>query len=1300
MNATTDESISDAELLHRFVQERSEQAFRLLVERHSSMVRAVCARGLGGNPAQAKDAAQAVFIILARRAGKIRNRRALSGWLFRTAGFVTSNMRREERRRQRREQRMAVMMEREEQKRAQLPWWTGIEEHVNAAIAALGAPYREALVRYCLEGKAQKAIAMELDCSEEAVKKRVARGLAKVRARLLKHGVTLSAGALTACFSEGIAEAATAELAGSCHAAAMTATAGQASAAAVGGSQAIADGAMRMMTWLKVKVATVVVTGTVAVSGGTVAAVHTARVMMNAPQRPYAELRVIPAPREVARTPDQVLGATAIVLPKPAGTRHAIAAAEINARVAELGMDHLPVLTAGSDAERRFRGRRIVLSLARPDTTEPVPKQAQAYYIDSTGRREVKLIGRDEVGLLYAAVTFRHMLLRGNDDNAMLLGATIRDWPDFALRSIGVFYKLRRRQKEGNVFHAIRSGSGKTDTVIAEYLQDTKRNMDRIFRLKLNLAIGYPLRAYNLPNRPLVDSFEILVETIGNRRKAARFCKVLKEARDYGWARGIAWMEMFHGEIGNSPANDKDPLITRCAYHKSHKRYFCWTLDEHLRKRAVGCAKLLAMQGVRMPYVHANDGGGYTSPGGWGQRCKWCKQRWGDDHGAADAHVFGIWFDAFKKYMPEFEYFAIVPYPYNTRIVSTPGHPNYDDIMTYWRNLHAGMPNDPRIGFCIREQSRQNTLGYFDICKGRSILLWWDPNPYQWRPLFTGGHATLKTFYAPDRQCWMISPPPETPVARVAAAQYSWNTETSGALWFGDCQKIEHAGTEPKELFRTWLPRFAAEWYGDTVGDDLAAIHRGAISPSYVVYPGFVSARRAQAAGASRIKQQYEALKEGVAGIERVWRRIESGEKNVLKPYAEADFYGLSVQAGKLLAFASYNYARMEMEEGSRNMRPKREIALRLAGAIERVRKDNRIAARMAARTKDKPQSGQGALAREKTTVVMGPRYKKADFAAHDKQLMDLLAVLRGEVTERLEPPENRKTVRWLMRDGEGVKLGKHGISEHSLVSWPAHGGKGKAIQIDGFRTAWKDGVRVQFPPVDVSGYREKGGRLRFYVNGGLGGAHNFSFWLNARGPVGEQREVTKSLLHVRLANYVGVDGFEETWQLVDMPLKKLLREGHTEVFGFSMNYARDDRACGPLWIDSMYVCLPSKPVTQRVPLQERSARPAKTAQLQARHVKTRKFVGAEGTESRIVLPMRLTGDGKLTDVRLRVRVLDAANKPLADELFLRAAELRTPWWFEPLQLDLGREVDSATVETIIESREVKQTTKLSAVWN
>ena len=75
---------SDGQLLDRFTtgpSDSAELAFQTLVERHGPMVLAVCRQVLV-DPNDAEDAFQATFLILFRRAGTIRNRAGLSGWLY------------------------------------------------------------------------------------------------------------------------------------------------------------------------------------------------------------------------------------------------------------------------------------------------------------------------------------------------------------------------------------------------------------------------------------------------------------------------------------------------------------------------------------------------------------------------------------------------------------------------------------------------------------------------------------------------------------------------------------------------------------------------------------------------------------------------------------------------------------------------------------------------------------------------------------------------------------------------------------------------------------------------------------------------------------------------------------------------------------------------------------------------------------------------------------------------------------------------------------------------------------------
>ena len=71
---------SDTGLLTRFINDRDETAFTALIRRHGPMVYRVC-WGVLRNEADAEDATQAAFLVLAQKANGVRNRDSLPSWL-------------------------------------------------------------------------------------------------------------------------------------------------------------------------------------------------------------------------------------------------------------------------------------------------------------------------------------------------------------------------------------------------------------------------------------------------------------------------------------------------------------------------------------------------------------------------------------------------------------------------------------------------------------------------------------------------------------------------------------------------------------------------------------------------------------------------------------------------------------------------------------------------------------------------------------------------------------------------------------------------------------------------------------------------------------------------------------------------------------------------------------------------------------------------------------------------------------------------------------------------------------------
>ena len=234
------------ELLREYAAEKSEQAFAAIVSRHLNLVYSVALRH-AGNAHEAQDITQAVFVVLARKAGSLRKGTVLSGWLFHAARMTASNFIRSETRRTKREQE-AYMQSTLTEEPANDDW-KQIAPLLDTAMADLGEQDRNAIVLRYVEGKDLKAVGVALGSSEEAAKKRVSRAVEKLRGFFTKRGVVLSSAALAGAISANAVQAAPAGLAAVITAGAME------GAAATVSSLTLMKGALKLMAWTKVKIA-------------------------------------------------------------------------------------------------------------------------------------------------------------------------------------------------------------------------------------------------------------------------------------------------------------------------------------------------------------------------------------------------------------------------------------------------------------------------------------------------------------------------------------------------------------------------------------------------------------------------------------------------------------------------------------------------------------------------------------------------------------------------------------------------------------------------------------------------------------------------------------------------------------------------------------------------------------------------------------------------------------------------------------------------------------------------------------
>ena len=217
----------DLQLLRNYAAQGSEDAFRMVLERYVGLVYGSALRQVG-NPHFAEEITQAVFLILARKAGSLPSGTLIGGWLFRTTQFVAARALRDEVRRQRREKEAAQMetvSSSSSGSGVRETRWEEIAPRLDDALAHLRESDRAAILLRFFQQKDLAELGCALGTSENTAAKRVSRALEKLRVFLARRGAVATGAALAALLTQNAAQAAPTGLAGSTLAA-VTAKAG------------------------------------------------------------------------------------------------------------------------------------------------------------------------------------------------------------------------------------------------------------------------------------------------------------------------------------------------------------------------------------------------------------------------------------------------------------------------------------------------------------------------------------------------------------------------------------------------------------------------------------------------------------------------------------------------------------------------------------------------------------------------------------------------------------------------------------------------------------------------------------------------------------------------------------------------------------------------------------------------------------------------------------------------------------------------------------------------------------------
>jgi len=543
---------------------------------------------------------------------------------------------------------------------------------------------------------------------------------------------------------------------------------------------------------------------------------------------------LIPRPKELSVTGEQWAVAdgqkplaTIVIIPQQA--KCFIGAEEINHRLGELGGPPLPILESddpkvltkldlpiiisecdGSKLTRAIIAENGVV-ISRKDPGE------QGYvirFLRFRGRPLILLLGSDQQGALYAAITMRWLIERAGN-RSLVTVARVRDWPDFKLRGISSLHQMI-----SSLPAAALKGVTRYDAL--------KNQIDWMLRAKINLLSDY---VYGIDD---VEQLEHAVDWMQSINAYARDRGIIGEA-----------FQMIN--VGNDKRNAGDQRFSGMM-HKGG-RFFTWSDDELIRKRAHEIGEIVNRSNLGIVVLHCPDGGGPINPAMWNNRSVADRKRWGNDRASADAHIFTLFHQEIKRINPTIRIVFVI-YPYSARYL------NFDMLRArykgltrdqfewagreYFRTIGPKLPKDATICVWISEPEYMDEFrSYF----GDRPMYYYHSWSHGWVDagwLVSTFRYTGTNFRNNPRDIMAARIDRNFPnyINRLLAVQFAWDTRSEGAeIFSGIYYDFQADNNGPDVIHQEWGQRACRHMWGKTLGPLMHKVLSQGIIPALIVNP-------------------------------------------------------------------------------------------------------------------------------------------------------------------------------------------------------------------------------------------------------------------------------------------------------------------------------------------------------------------------------------------------------------------------------------------------------------------------------